>query len=178
MRQVIRTALVMAAAVQASAALSAATAQAGGQPPGKSGQVAAADACSLLSAAEMKQITGRENPLNLPPSRADPADLPKGVSECSYLGIDLSLTSQMTREWFDATRKDQVKSGEKVTPVSGVGDEAYFWERPGGSDSQVGIAMRVGQQRLAMQDMVRPDSVESVKPILLALAKAAAAKMR
>jgi hypothetical protein len=43
----------------------------------------------------------------------------------------------------------------------------------------MGIAFRVGQSRLVIMDLVNSDAeAEQVKPVLLALAKAAAPKMK
>jgi hypothetical protein len=137
------------------------------------------EACSLLTATQIEQISKRTNQFKLAPSASDPTEVPKGVTECHYLGFDFSLTSGgMTRDWFESTRKQQEKSGVSTEPVSGLGDEAYFWERKGQGESLVGIAFRVGPNRLVMQDMTPPDSVKFVKPVLLELAKTAAPKLR
>jgi hypothetical protein len=61
--------------------------------------------------------------------------------------------------------------------VSGVGDDAFFWERPNGEYGLVAIVFRAGQSRLAIQYMGSPDSTAAIKPVLVALAKAAAPKL-
>ena len=164
MRQVIRTALVTAIAMHLSATLSAAAAQAKGEPT-------TLHACSLLSPAEIRRISGKEDPLNLPPRRTD---LAGGITECGYLGYNLSLNPDIPSAEFAASRKRQTQSGAKIEAIAGLGDEAYYWEQ----GMQLGIALRIGQRRLAMVDLIQPDELQAAKTIMLNLAKAAAAKMR
>ncbi|HUQ80942.1 MAG TPA: hypothetical protein VM076_07395 [Gemmatimonadaceae bacterium] len=133
-------------------------------------------ACSILTTTEILQITKKQNRFNL---RPQPSDEVKGVSECHFLDYDFSLVGNVTKESFEATRKSQAAAkGVRVDPAAGVGDDAFFWARPQGSNSVVGIIFRVGQRRLAIQDMVSADSIEIVKPTLMALAKAAAPKLK
>jgi hypothetical protein len=139
MRNAIRTPLGAAVLFYVSAALSPVIAQ-------------GSTKCTVLTATEIEQITKRPNPANIPPMIAAASEVPKGVSECDYLGISFSLTAQMSKQWFDATRTDQAKRGTKVTPVSGVGDDAYYWYLPAKSLGQMGIASGVGQSRLVMMD--------------------------
>ena len=169
MRQAMRTALVVVAAFQASTVASVAMAQASG---------GTLDACSLLSPAEFKQITGREDILKRGPQAAAPDEVPAGVSECEFLGFSVSLVDKVTHEGFETTRKQLAQSGNKIQPVSGVGDEAYLYEGTGRAYRQLAIVMRVGERRLSFMDLVEPDSVEAVKPVLLKLGKAAAPKLR
>jgi hypothetical protein len=169
MCHVMRMALVVVAAFQASAALSVATAQSSG---------GTLQACSLLSPAEFKQITGRTDILSRGPQAAEPDEVPEGVSECEFLGFSVSLVDKVNHERFETTRKQLAQSGNKIQPVSGVGDEAYLYEGTGQSYRQLAIVMRVGERRLAFMDLVDPDSVEAVKPVLLKLGKAAAPKLR
>ena len=65
-----------------------------------------------------------------------------------------------------------------MTPVSGRRRRVLLvpsCQVPG----QMGIAFRVGQSRLVIMDLVNSDAeAEQVKPVLLALAKAAAPKMK
>ena len=164
MRNAIRTTFSAAVLVYVSAALSPVTAQ-------------GSTKCTVLTAAEIEQVTEAAESGNLKPMISVAPQVPQGVSECDYLGISFSLTAQMSKQWFDATRTDQAKGGTKVTPVSGVGDDAYYWYLPAKSLGQMGIAFRVGQSRLVIMDLVNSDAeAEQVKPVLLALAKAAAPK--
>jgi hypothetical protein len=108
------------AAVSVSAAVSTAGAQAGG----------GLDACAIFNAQELVRLSGLRDVLGRGPQLAAPADLPKGRSECEFLGITFGLDASMTRDWFGRTRADQVKNGTKVEPIPGLGDEAYYWWDP------------------------------------------------
>jgi hypothetical protein len=166
-RPILRYTLGAMMAVQASAALTAAA------------QGTTQTACSLINAEELKRLTELKDILNRGPVPSDPSETPKGVTECEFLGFSFSLTSPMTRTWFDDTRKDQVKSGAKVEPISGVGDDAYYWWDPKpGSLKQVGIAFRAGASRLVIMDMVSSDSIEAAKPMLLKVARYTVPKVR
>jgi hypothetical protein len=136
-------------------------------------------ACSLINAEELKRLTGLKDVLRQGPVAADPSEVPKGITECEYLGLSFSLTTRMTREWFDRTRQDQVKRGTKVEPVSGLGDEAYYWWDPRpGTYRQVGIALRSGAYRLAIMDMASSDSIQAAKATVLKALRHTAPKLR
>ena len=171
MRVITRMTIVVVVAAQASVALSTVQAQAG--KPAASG-TGGTSACSVLTPEEIVTITKRANPLNLKPEE----DVVGTTTECHFLSLDLQLVRGETHESFEATRKQQVKYGYKAEPVSGVGEEAFSWERPGRAESLVAIVFRVGQTRFGIQDMVPTDSMAAVKPSLVALAKAAAAKLK
>jgi hypothetical protein len=167
-----RTAIAVLVAVQTSAALSTAHAQA--TKPAASG-AGGQTACSVLTPEEIVRIGKRANPLDLKPE-ADAVGAT--TTECHFLSLDLQLMHGESHQSFEATRKQQEKNGYKVEPVSGVGEVAFFWERPGRAEGLVAIVFRVGQSRFGHQDMVPSDSMAAVKPTLLALAKAAAAKLK
>src|SRR6185503_12280902 len=112
---------------------------------------------------------------NLPP---EGEVVSKDATGCHYLEFDFQLTRPMTREAFIARRDREARSGHKIQPVSGVGDDAYFWEQPNGSNGLLAIALRVGQSEFGIQVMLPGDSVAVMKPVLLELAKAAAPKLR
>lgn len=142
-------------------------------------QGAGPTACSIIDVAELKRLTGRTDILRRGPVPSDPSETPKGLSECEFLGLSFSLASPATKQWFDGTRANQVKQGTKVQPVSGLGDDAYYWWDPRpGTHRQVGIAFRAGTSRLVIMDLVPADSVEAVKPVLLTVARAVAGKVR
>jgi hypothetical protein len=110
---------------------------------------------------------------------ADPSETPEERSECQLLGFSFSLTSGINSDWFNSTRSSQVKSGIKFERLSGVGDDAYYWWGPKpGSDRQVGVAFRTAQCRLVITDMTSADSVQILKPTLLAIAKSTAPRLR
>ena len=173
-----RLTLGIGAAIYAFGVLPSISAESRGQSAAN-GQGTGPTACSIIDVAELTRLTGRKDILKTGPVAADPADTPKGVSECEFLGFSFSLTSDMTQQWFDRTRSDQAKRGTKIQPVSGVGDEGYYWWDPKpGPLRQAGIAFRAGKSRLVIMDMVSSDSVEAVKPALLTVAKAVAGKVR
>ena len=136
-------------------------------------------ACSIINAEELKRLTGLEDVLKQGPVPADPSELPKGRSECEYLGLSFSLSSIIGRESFDRTRTSVARNGTKVEQVSGVGDDGFYWwsEKPG-SMNQLGIAVRSGAHQLTVMDMTSVDSMAAVKPRLLAIAKSLVPKLR
>jgi hypothetical protein len=149
---------------------SAATAQA---TKGPSGVV---HACSLFTDADIARITGRVAPIKFP---ADTSALPGGHTECHWINLGAALTPKVTRQTFGATRKQQeAEKNTTIQSVSGVGDEAYFWQRPAGAEQYVGIVFRVGQYQLALSDMLPADSVAWLRPKLAELARFAAPKLK
>jgi hypothetical protein len=140
------------------------------------GASGAVHACSLFTDADIAQITGRSTPVKFP---ADTSALPSGHTECHWVNLGAALTPNVTPQRFGATRKQQeTAKNTAIESVSGVGDEAYFWERPAGGDQYIGIVFRVGQYQLALSDMLPADSVAWLKPKLVALAKFAAPKLK
>jgi hypothetical protein len=154
-----------------------AAAQAGSKAaaPAQGGQTA----CSIIDPAELKRLTGLKDFLGRGPVPADPADLPKGRSECEYLGLTFSLSSPVSTDEFVRTRDSQAKGGTKAESVAGVGDDAFYWWDPKpGSLNQVGIAVRAGNRQLTVLDLTSSDSVASTKPRLLVIAKSLVPKLR
>ena len=136
-------------------------------------------ACSIIDPAELKRLTGLKDVLGRGPVPADPADLPKGRSECEYLGLTFSLSSPVSTGEFARARDSQAKGGTKAESVAGVGDDAFYWWDPKpGSLNQVGIAVRAGNRQLTVLDLTSSDSVASAKPRLLTIAKSLAPKLR
>ena len=177
MRSLMLRTLGIAGALYAFGPLPNMAAESRGQPAAKT-QGTGPTACSIIDAAELKRLTGRTDILRRGPVPSDPSETPKGLTECEFLGFSFSLASPATKQWFDATRADQVKRGTKVQPISGLGDDAYYWWDPRpGNHRQVGIAFRAKTSRLVIMDLVSSDSVEAVKPVLLTVAKAVAARV-
>ena len=137
-------------------------------------------ACSIINTDEVKRVSGLKDILKLGPQLTDPADLPKGRSECEYLGLTFSLSSlAKPKEYFDQTRASQAKGGMKVESAPGVGDDAFYWWDPKpGTMLQLGIAVRAGNRQLTVLDLTSSDSIPAVKGRLLAIAKAVAPKLR
>ena len=143
--------------------------------PAQRGQTA----CSIIDAAELKRLTGLKDNLGRGPVPTDPADLPKGRSECEYLGLTFSLSSPTSTDAFARARAIQGTGKTKVESVAGVGDEAfYWWDSGSGSYNQVGIAVRAGSQQLTVLDMTSSDLVASAKARLLTIAKSLVSKLR
>ena len=166
MRGAIRVAIGIVTALQAGAAVSKAQAQG-----------ASFNACSILTPDEIMQIAKQENRLNIP---AELQEVRKGVSECSFLSYGFTLIDGgVTKASFASERDASVQQTDvKVHPVSDTGDEAYFYQRGREGEHVVAVFLRVGHRRLAIHDMVPKDSVDVVKPTLVALAKAAAPRLK
>ena len=136
-------------------------------------------ACSIINAEEMKRITGLKDVLKTGPQATDPSELPKGRSECEYLGLTFSVSSPAPKPYFDGTRASQAKIGMKVETAAGVGDDAFYWWDPKpGPMRQLGIAVRISNRQLTVLDLTSSDSIAAVKPRLLAIAKALAPKLQ
>lgn len=149
-------------------------------PTGAGAQASGEHACSLVDAAELKKLTGR-NDYGQKPQASDPSQLRQGTTECDYLNISYTLTSNMTKEWFDRDRRTTEAAPDrwKVQSVSGVGDEAfYMWDPRPGSDRSVGIVVRAGTKRLSIGETASSDSLEASKSLMLSLAKLAVPKLK
>ena len=170
MRSFVSCTLGMVAAVQLAVAVPTAGAQASGP-----------NACAFIDAAELKKLTGRTDVLGTGPERSAPEALPKHMSQCTYLNFTFALTTNMNAEAFAKTRQNQTANTNrwKLQPISGLGDEAYYmWDGRPGSYRSVGVVFRKGTQQIALGDLVSSEEVESLKQVLLTVAKAIAARMR
>ena len=136
-------------------------------------------ACSVIDAGELERLTGRTDVLKRGPRRGTPPEPAEGRTSCSYLGFIFELDAPAKRGSFDETRITLTKMGTKTQSVSGVGDGAYYWWDPTPGDTRpVGIMLRVGTSGLMIMDMTSPDSIELLKPQLLAVAKVIVPKLR
>jgi hypothetical protein len=133
------------------------------------------DACTLLTAEELVQITGRNDAaLDV----IDGETLP-GIAACSNTFLSISVHDQGPLR-FAARRKSLTDQGKRIEPLSGVGDEAFFAE-----DNRLphfvgaAVATRVGKYELVIGWEVDPPATPaSIRPQIVALAKAAATKLR
>jgi hypothetical protein len=142
-------------------------------------QVGDRTACSVIDAEELQRLTGRKDVLKRGPRRGTPPEPAEGRTSCSYLGFIFELDAPAKRGSFDETRSTLTKMGTKTQAVSGVGDGAYYWWDPTPGDTRpVGIMLRVGTSGMMIMDMTSPDSIELLKPQLLAVAKAIVPKLR
>ena len=140
---------------------------------------AAQTACSLVDAAELSRLTGRKDFLKRGPIVDEPSIPAPERSACTYVGFIFELVSPAKAEQFARDRTMVEKGGAKTQPVSGVGERAFYWWSPKPGDSRpVGIILRAKSGQLMIMDMTTSDSIEIVKPQLLAVAKALAPKMK
>ena len=167
-----RFALATLGTIATSLALTVATTPAAAQGGGPT-------ACSIIDPGGLERLTGLKDVLGRGPVPTDPSELPKGRTECEYLGLTFSLsTLAAPKEAFDRNRAITGKGGTSVEAVSGVGDDAfYWWDAKPGSYNQVGIAVRAGNQQLTVLDLTSSDSIPTVKPRLLAIARSLVPKL-
>ena len=133
-------------------------------------------ACALLTASEVKKLAALPDPLNLyatMPAQEEP--LGKG-SSCNYPNLHVQIDP------FDWTTIDglRTKNPTQFEAVPDVGDEAYLRaNKPARSLEFAELYARVGSHILTIQmDVPDGKTTASVKPGLVALAKAYAAKLR
>ena len=145
------------------------------------GQTAEPHACSYFQASDLLRITGKKDIANEGPRASKPGETGPGTTECDFLSVSMTVTSNMTPEWFARDKKmlEQGSKPWKVQPVSGLGDEAYYMsDQRSGSNRSVGVVYRKGKKRITVGTMVPSDSVETIKPALLEIAKLALPKIR
>ena len=143
------------------------------------GAQGAQTACSLVDAADLKRLTGREDHLGRGPMVAETSAPGPERTGCAYLQLDFELVSPTKPETFAKDRTFLEKGGATTAPVSGVGDQAYYWwsPKPGGT-RPVGIVFRTKSSQLLIMRMTSSDSIEITKPRLLAIAKSIAPKLK
>ena len=130
-------------------------------------QSAAPDACALFTLEEAGKATGRTF------RRARPDKGPDGTM-CSLVGgtggsISISLSPSSSKKTLDDFRKLLAEQGEKVEPVNGVGDEAFYW-----GDR---IHVRVGSRLLVIFNGDSSQPSARVRAEILALAKLGVTKL-
>ncbi|MBA2305244.1 MAG: hypothetical protein H0W08_21805 [Acidobacteria bacterium] len=116
----------------------------------------------------MKKLVPWAPMLDQFPSQEEPIG-PTG-SSCAYPGIHIQVMS------FSQQTIDAAKKRGRLAPVAEVADEAYLYENPSG---YIELYAKVGKHLVTVQKSVRADEkTESVRPGVIALAKALAAKLR
>jgi hypothetical protein len=96
-----------------------------------------------------------------------------------YVEVTYELASPMKPGTFANDRAFLEKGGAKTAPVSGIGDEAYYWWSPKpGRTRPVGIVFRTKTSQLNIMEITSSDSIEIFKPRVLAMAKSAASKLK
>ena len=131
-----------------------------------------ATACSLVDDKQVRQITGFTDVVGRGPIASAPDELPAGTSGCDYVTIQFLLKPGISPKDFESLRASQVRAGYKVEPVSGLGDVAFaWWNQKPGSYRQVGVAYRRGKNQVVVSHVTKSDSIEIMKPRLVAIAK-------
>lgn len=162
MNPFIKTALIVVSIV--AALPSTLMAQATQQP--SAAQTPTVSACSLLPKEDVKKHLPWIALLDSMPIEEE--SLGASASACNYPSVYIQVMP-FSQSMIDLARK---KGG--LETISGVGDEAYFHNN---ADRYAELYVRAGSHLLTLQANVN-DSIESVKPGTLNLARALAAKLQ
>jgi hypothetical protein len=131
-------------------------------------------ACSLLPATEVKKLIGLPDPLNLYEKMPPEEEAAGKGSSCNYPSVHVQIDP------FDWTTIDSLraKNPTQFEAVPGVGDAAFMRANKLQSVEFAELYARVGTHILTIQlDVPDGSSTAAVKPGLVALAKAYAAKL-
>jgi hypothetical protein len=146
-----------------------------------SAQSPAIDACSVLTRAEIKTLSGNHDPGPPSPGVNEHADV---VTNCYWQRTSpkgsVSLWSNVSpKEPKGLALKQLLDRGKKARAVPALGDDAFFVEETGGIPSGT-LYVRVDHYRLVIfREADTPlAKSESVLPTLTAFAKAAVPKLR
>ena len=168
--------------------------QTAAQPRGAAGGAQSGNpACSILTPQELQNITGF--PGYKRPSPGDPPGQGAGGgASCQYQSTGPSvdargnaveekgpLLSLVLIDGKNYTKTMPIGRGCKKDAVSGVGDEAFFEVCPsaGKLSRTPPLYVKSGSKDLIVQmDIDSPDTVDTIRPKVTAVAKAAAAKLR
>jgi hypothetical protein len=155
---------------------------------GEQAKKAPTPACALLSVAEIRKITGRDNY----PDFVDGDPLGEGAgggSSCQYGGESfmpgdhppmLSFVLIPGKSWTEKARTFKLREGCKRENVAGVGDDAFFESCPNPKlKRSAPLYVKVGTNDLIVQlDIKAPATEASARTTVIAVAKAAVAKLR
>ena len=105
---------------------------------------------------------------------------PQHASGCHYVGVMFFLDTAITPESFARVRRGlETRGFFKVQSISGVGDEAYYmWDPKPGNFQAVGVVFRSGSKRVTVAENTPSDSIETMKSLLLSIAKTAAPRVK
>lgn len=149
-------------------------------------------ACAVLTVAEIRSLTGFPGYRSPSPGDAPGQGAGRGAS-CQFEStgptvdargnpVDLKgpLLSIVLIEGNDYTRTAPVGTGCKKEAAPGVGDMAYFEVCPTRIPSRTPpLYVKAGTKDLIVQmDIEKPETDASMRPRVIAVAKAAAAKLR
>lgn len=130
-------------------------------------QSAVPEACSLLSVEELEKTLGRQF------GRSRQRQEQSGTSCRFTAGAGGSITVSVaasSKADFDQFRKLLADQGDKPAAVSGVGDDAYYWDNR--------IYVRVGSRAITIWNGEPQQSAEKLRGEVLMLAKVLAPKLR
>lgn len=141
------------------------------------GTSAATRACSLLTKNEVKKLAASDDPFfDRVPAREESVGL--SGSACFYSGIVIQV-DPFSPATLEEHRK---KRGQKWQPLTGVGETGYLFDNNNAAAAlhHAELYAVVGTHVLTIQMGVHPAeaSIDTVRPALLNLAKALAAKLR
>jgi hypothetical protein len=132
------------------------------------GQPARLAACKLLSREEVKKILPWPAMFEQMPIEEEP--IGATGSSCNYPSVTIQVLAYTPR-FFDEARKLG-----KLEPLTGVGDEAYFFADPRG---YADLYSKVGSRIVTVQATPGPgQKLEALKPGVTTLTKALIAKLR
>ena len=132
------------------------------------------DACTVLSADEIKTALGRKDLAAAKPSRAS-----GGYSDCRFAAsasgdvrVTLSPSLPGAKDDFDLKPQIYKDEGKKFEKVAGIGDGAYYWDDT--------IEFRVGTRIMSLwvNRTPRTEAPATVKSALTSLARRAADRLR
>lgn len=135
-------------------------------------------ACPLLTNAEIRKVTGRNQPWEL---NDEPYDM---GSACDYGGVVTLrvFSGPKPEDEVNWTLKNYKKENEKKTPISGFGAGAYIMFPTPRDKYEDVVAVLVGKagQRMFMISLTAPKGkpAESVQPQLVTLANTVVARLR
>ena len=137
-------------------------------------------ACSLFTQAEIKQLYGAKWQPVWDQIRITPEESPLsgGGSECNMMGLAIQLDAVPVSR-FESNRQSYA-ARSKFERITGVGDEAWFYEQGAGTSVHIiGVYARSGQHVYVLSLTVRQgETAASLRPIVIAAGQAAAAKLR
>jgi hypothetical protein len=143
---------------------------------GRAAAGGAIHACTVLPPSEVKRLTAQPDPLNMY-DKVPLEEQPVGRgSSCSYPNVVVQIDP------FDWTTIDslRVKNPAQFEAVPGVGEAAYMRANKAAASLEFAeLYARIGTHVLTLQmDVPDGKTTASVKPSLVALAQAYAAKLR
>ena len=134
-------------------------------PPSTTG--ARLNACTILPREEVKKIF----PWNVDAIIDKDEEIQvRGGSACVYPSVHIYVGD------YSAFKIDAVRKDGPLTPIAGLGDEAFIQQK---GKNWVELYVKVGGRLLHIEkDIFASDTLESVKPSMIALARAVIVKLR